>query len=274
VQEATALLEPVKAALDEMCEITLFLAENIEFPQLDRDYEFVSLCHEDEYPMNLGRIKSNKGLDIDQEELLDAIEESHVKHSTALHARIKDRGAYLVGPLARLNLCADKLHPRAAEILPKVCDKIRQKLPWQNNFLSLLARSIETVHALALAHDLLSTYRRPARSRIEIQPRAGIGGHGTEAPRGICWHQYETSAEGTITFARIVPPTSQNQTSIEEDLRELAARVVQLSDEEAALKCEHLIRNYDPCISCSVHFLNFSRSWREPSGTEPCPKRL
>ena len=102
-----------------------------------------------------------------------------------------------------------------------------------------------------------------------VQPKAGIGGHGTEAPRGICWHQYETDAEGTITSARIVPPTSQNQTTIEEDLRELATRVVDLSDEEAALKCEHLIRNYDPCISCSVHFLNFSRSWRDTDRTEP-----
>jgi coenzyme F420-reducing hydrogenase alpha subunit len=268
VQEVRALLGPVKTALDEMCEITLFLAEHIEFPKLDRDYEFVSLFPDNEYPMNLGRIKSNKGLDIDQEEFLDVVEEMHVEHSTALHAKIKDRGAYLVGPLARLNLCDDKLHPRAAELLPKVCGKIKQKLPWQNNFLSLLARGIETVHALALSHDLLTAYRRPARSRIKIQPRAGIGSHGTEAPRGICWHQYETDAEGTITSARIVPPTSQNQTTIEEDLSELAARVVQLSDEQAALQCEHLIRNYDPCISCSVHFLNFSRSWRDASGTE------
>ncbi len=265
VDDAQALLGPVKTGLDEMCEITLFLAEQIEFPKLDRDYEFLALNPDNEYPMNLGRIKSNKGLDIDQEEFLDAIEELQVKHSTALHARIKDRGAYLVGPLARLNLCADRLHPRAAELLPKVCDKVKQKLPWQNNYLSLLARGIETVHALALSHDLLSAYRRPARSRIKIHPKAGIGGHGTEAPRGICWHQYETNNEGTITSARIVPPTSQNQTSIEEDLKQLAARVVNLPDEEAALKCEHLIRNYDPCISCSVHFLNFSRTWRNAS---------
>ena len=169
----------------------------------------------------------------------------------------------MVGPLARLNLCSDKLHPRAAQVLQDVTQKIGQKLPWQNNFLSLLARGVETVHALGLTHDLLASYERPMRSRVPMVPRAGIGGHGTEAPRGVCWHQYETHADGTIKSARIVPPTSQNQTTIEEDLRELAAQITQLEDEQAALKCEHLIRNYDPCISCSVHFLKFTRNWVE-----------
>jgi coenzyme F420-reducing hydrogenase alpha subunit len=147
--------------------------------------------------------------------------------------------------------------------LEQVCQQTRQSLPWKNNYLSLLARGIETVHALALACDILTDYEIPTRSRISIQTRAGIGGHGTEAPRGICWHQYETNADGTIKSARIIPPTSQNQSTIEEDLRELAAQLTDVDDEAAALRCEHLIRNYDPCISCSVHFLKFSRTWKE-----------
>ena len=261
VAEAQALLPEVKACLDDMCEIIQFLAERIEFPRLERDYEFLALCPDDEYPMNLGRIKSNKGLDVAQDEFLDAIEEVQVEHSTALHARVKVRGSYLVGPLARLNLCHDRLHLRAAELLPKICDRVKQQLPWNNTFLSLLARGIETVHALAVSHDVLTDYVCPPRSRIPIVPRAGIGGHGTEAPRGICWHQYETHADGRIKSARIIPPTSQNQTTIESDLRELGGQIAELPDEEAALKCEHLIRNYDPCISCSVHFLKFSRTW-------------
>jgi coenzyme F420-reducing hydrogenase alpha subunit len=90
---------------------------------------------------------------------------------------------------------------------------------------------------------------------------AGSGGHGTEAPRGICWHHYRTHADGSIASARIVPPTSQNQMTIEQDLWQLAAQVSDLTDEQASLRCEHLIRNYDPCISCSVHFLNLNRRW-------------
>jgi coenzyme F420-reducing hydrogenase alpha subunit len=275
VDAVQTLAPQVKACLDDMCDITMCLAENIEFPVLDRDYEFLSLVPENEYPMNLGPIRSSKGLCVEQEEFLEAIEEHQSPHSTALHARIKGRGAYLVGPLARINLCHDRLHPQAAQLLPKVCDCVGVKLPWNNNFLSLLARSIETVHALAMSYDILTRYKRPARSRITVHPRAGIGGHGTEAPRGICWHQYETNADGTIKSARIVPPTSQNQTSIEDDLRELAASLVSLSDEDAALRCEHLIRNYDPCISCSVHFLRFSRSWRSgPAQASDVPPEL
>jgi coenzyme F420-reducing hydrogenase alpha subunit len=193
------------------------------------------------------------------------VQEQHVEHSTALHSILKGRGAYMVGPLARLNLCHEHLHPRAAELVPKVVKAIGKKLPWRNNFLSLLARGLETVHALALAADLMRNYKRPAQCRIPITPHSGHGGHGTEAPRGICWHEYDVEADGTIAKAHIMPPTAQNQITIEQDLAEFARRVADLSDEDAALKCEHLIRNYDPCISCSVHFLKFDRIWETAS---------
>jgi coenzyme F420-reducing hydrogenase alpha subunit len=258
-QAARALLPALRDGLESMCNLTLFLAEKLDYPDLERDYEFVALCPDDQYPMNLGRIKSNKGLDVDQDEFGDAIEEIHVKHSTALHSMVKGRGAYMVGPLSRLNLNSEKLHPRAAELLPKVCDAVGKKLPWRNNFLSLPARALETVHAIALAIDIIEAYEVPARSRIPLKPRPGIGKHGTEAPRGLCWHHYQTQNDGTIEFARIIPPTSQNQPTIEQDLRELAAQLADVPDEDAALRCEHLIRNYDPCISCSVHFLRFMR---------------
>jgi sulfhydrogenase subunit alpha len=258
-ERAQALLPDVRAALDDMCELTLFLAEKLTYPDLVRDYEFVALAPDDEYPMNLGPITSSKGLRVDQEDFLRAIEERQVAHSTALHAVIKGRGAYCVGPLARLNLNAEKLHPRASELLPKVTKAVGAALPWRNTFLSLPARALETVHALALAADLLERYEPPLRARVPIEPRAGIGGHGTEAPRGICWHQYRTHADGSIASARIIPPTSQNQLQIEQDLREYMGQLMRLDDETATLRCEQLIRNYDPCISCSVHFLRLRR---------------
>lgn len=260
-QQIADLLPEVRTCLDVMCELTLFLVEKVEFPDLDRDYEFVSVCPDNEYPMNLGRIKSNRGLDVDQEEFGDAVHERQVEHSTAFHSVIKGRGAYMVGPLARLNLNAEKLGPRAAELLSGICDKIGKPLPWRNNYLSLLARALEVVHALGLAVDVMENYQMPVRSNIPIEPRAGMGGHGTEAPRGICWHRYRTLEDGSIAQARIVPPTSQNQITIEQDLYEVAKRVIDLDDDQAALRCEHVIRNYDPCISCSVHFLNFARTW-------------
>jgi len=266
--EVAELLPELKVCRDDMCELVLELAQMVEFPELDRDYEFVSLVAQDEYPMNLGRIKSNKGLDVNQTEFGEAIEERQVAHSNALHARIKGRGPYLVGPLARLNLNADKLHPRAAELLPQVCDAVGRPLPWRSNSLSLLVRGLEVVHALALAADLLDGYRPPVRSYIPVEPCQGAGRHGTEAPRGLCWHEYRTGADGTIATARIVPPTSQNQTSIEDDLREVAPQIMELSDEEATLRCEQVIRNYDPCISCSVHFLKLTRETRHSDRRE------
>jgi sulfhydrogenase subunit alpha len=257
--DAAKLLPELRACCDEMCELVLMLPEIATFPDLSHDYEFVAMCPGDEYPMNLGRIKSNQGLDVDQEEFGSVIEEQQVHYSTALHAAVRARGPYLVGPLARLNLNAEKLHPRAADLLPRVCDAVNARLPWRNSYLSLMARGLEVIHALALAADLLENYQRPARPRIPVAPEAGIGGHGTEAPRGICWHEYRTQPDGSIAAARIITPTNQNLATIERDLRDLAPRLTELSDEEAVLCCERLIRNYDPCISCSTHFLKFAR---------------
>lgn len=256
------LLPEIDACLELMCDLTIFLAEHVTYPDFERDYEFVCLNPDSGYPMNLGRLVSNKGLDVSQEEFGESIQEIHAEHTTALQSVIKGRGEYLVGPLARLNLKHDGLHPKAKQILDQVCRLLGKGLPWSNNFFSLPARGVETVHALALSADLIRGYTPPNPSRITIQPKAGRGAHGTEAPRGVCWHEYETEADGTIRYAHIVPPTSQNQLTIESDLRELASALVDMTDEEAALRCEHLIRNYDPCISCSVHFLKFKRTWR------------
>ena len=261
-EAAASLLPDIRVCRDDMVDLALFLAQEVHYPDFRQEYEFVALCPDEGYPMNLGRIKSSRGLDVDQQEFGEAIEERQVRHSTALHSAMKGRGAYLVGPLARLNLNHEKLHPLAAELLPKVCEALGKTPPWDNTFFGLPARALETVHALALAADILETYEPPSRSRIPIQPRAGYGGHGTEAPRGLCWHEYRTEEDGTIAFARIIPPTSQNQMCIERDLFEMAKEVVDLDDEAAAMRCERLIRNYDPCISCAVHCLRFERTWR------------
>jgi len=249
------LLPALKAALDDMCDLTLFLAEKLEYPDFEQDYEFVALQPDDEYPMNLGPIASSKGFRVEPDDFLSVVEEKQVAHSTALHAVVKGRGPYHVGPLARLNLNAERLHPRAGELVPKVCKAVGRELPWRNSFLSLPARALETVHSLALAVDVLEDYSPPAQSRAPIEPRAGIGAAATEAPRGLLWHQYETDAQGLIRSARIIPPTSQNQCQIEDDLGKLAQQMSHLDDEKLCLRCEQLIRNYDPCISCSAHCL-------------------
>ena len=221
------------------------------FPDFERDYEFVSLRHPDEYPLDEGRLASSRGLDIDISEYESEFEERHVAHSTALHSVLKRRGAYVVGPLARYALNFDRFPAnvqalaRAAGLGP-VC---------RNPFKSIVVRAIEIVYACEEALRLIAAYEPPDAASVEIQPRAGVGFGCTEAPRGICWHRYEFDQDGAIRTARIVPPTSQNQPSIEGDVAEVAGTVVDQSDDVIRHLCEQAIRNYDPCISCSTHFL-------------------
>ena len=78
----------------------------------------------------------------------------------------------------------------------------------------------------------------------------------SEAPRGLLYHRYRIDGQGTIMEAQIVPPTSQNQASIEEDLTHLIGGWLDLPDDELRHRCEQTVRNYDPCISCATHFLD------------------
>ena len=72
----------------------------------------------------------------------------------------------------------------------------------------------------------------------------------------MLWHRYRLAADGTIEEAKIVPPTSQNQGSIEADLRGFLAGHLELEDDRLRHLCEQAIRNHDPCISCATHFLD------------------
>ena len=222
-------------------------------PVFEREPRLVSLSHPDEYPMNEGRIVSNDGLDIGIGAWREAFAEDQVAWSNALQARTKAGEVYLLGPSARVVLNADRLHPLAAEALESLgmIDEIRRNPYW-----SIAARAVELVHATAEAIDIIDAYRRPDRAAAEWTPRAGSAGWATEAPRGLLFHHYEVDAEGKIAAAQIVPPTSQNQASIEADLTAFAPAVLALPHETATLRLEQLIRSYDPCISCATHFLD------------------
>lgn len=224
-----------------------------KFPSLEMDYQFVSLHENHEYPLNTGRIVASDGLNIAIEEYDKHFQEIHVAHSTALQSvRVPANRSYLVGPLARFNLCRGQLTPLALEL----ADQILGPLPVLNSSRSLLVRGIELLFAFETAAEIIRTYRDTGFScRTEIPLRSGSGCHATEAPRGLLYHRYEVDSQGKIAAACIVPPTSQNQGQIETDLTALLPSILPLSDAEATRQCENLIRNYDPCISCATHFL-------------------
>ena len=223
----------------------------LEFPNFEQDYEFVALRHPNEYPLNEGKLVSNRGLNIDAAEYEDHFTELHVKHSNALHSIVRGRGSYLVGPLARFNLNFDRLPPAAQECARAA----RLNPPVLNPFRGIVVRAVELVFACAEALRIIQEYEPPSAPSCEIPSRAGIGQAITEAPRGILYHRYAFDNRGLILTAKIVPPTSQNQKRIEDDLREYASRLAGWPQQEATWKCEQAIRNYDPCISCATHFL-------------------
>jgi sulfhydrogenase subunit alpha len=245
------LLEELKWARQAAAETVQWTA-GFDIPELQRDYEFVALQHEQEYPFNEGRIVSSTGLDIDQTEYPGHFEERHVAHSNALHSvRLPAGTPYFVGPMARYNLNRHVLSPDTRELAASLGFDREVNNPFE----SIVVRALEVFYAFDEAISLLEDYREPAVASVPVPAGPAVGMAATEAPRGLLFHRYEVNSEGLIDKANIIPPTSQNQLTIEDDLRDLVT--ANLSLEEAALtwRCEQAIRNYDPCISCATHFL-------------------
>ncbi len=248
--ELAALRDDFEWALEASLAAVRWSA-SLEYPDFEQDYEFVALRHPDEYPLNEGRLVSNRGLDIDVAEYEEHFAEQHVKHSHALQSVLRQRGSYMVGPLARVNLNFDRL----PEVARQAAAECGFQVPCRNPFRSLQARALELVFACHEALRIIEQYQPPAASRVDAAPRAGSGCAITEAPRGILYHRYELAEDGRILTARIVPPTSQNQRRMEDDLRALAPQLLAEPPERMTWRCEQAVRNYDPCISCATHFL-------------------
>ena len=246
------MLEPFKEKLAWAIETsleTIRFTASLTFPEFEQDYEYVSLRHPEEYPLCEGRIVSSNGLDIPLKEYENTFVEEHVAHSNALHSVHKGHGEYFVGPLARFNLNFDRLTRRCQSAareagLEKSC---------RNPFKSIIVRSVELLYACEEALRIIQEYEPPVKAFVEGSPRAGTGCGCTEAPRGILYHRYRISEDGSILEAKIVPPTSQNLRMMERDIRNFVTKNIDMEDEKLTWQCEQALRNYDPCISCATH---------------------
>jgi sulfhydrogenase subunit alpha len=252
-RQLAPLVERLKWARDAAVE-TARLVGTFRFPKFEQDYEFVALRHPDEYPFNEGHLASNKGLDIPVRDYENHFFEEQMSYSSTLHSLHKERGSYFVGPLARYNVNFDRLTPLAQEAarsagLASEC---------RNPFKSIIARSVEMVHACDEALRIIDEYEMPEKPAVEVKPHASKGCGCTEAPRGSLYHRYRIDDSGTILDAKIVPPTAQNQRTIESDLREFVSKNLRLTPERLTWQCEQAVRNYDPCISCSTHSLKLT----------------
>jgi len=194
----------------------------------------------------------------------DHFVEEQVPHSTSLHSVMRDstlnpqfpqgRTPYLVGPLARFNLNFDRLPPLAQEAAREAgldghC---------RNPFRSIIVRAVETLYACEEALRIIDQYEPPPEPAVALEPRVSTGYACTEAPRGTLYHRYRLDERGVILDAKIVPPTSQNYERMELDLAQFIPARLNLLPDQLRLQCEQAVRNYDPCISCSTHFLKLT----------------
>ncbi len=252
--ELRRLVPHFEWGLQAAIEATRWVA-GFEFPDFEVDYDFVALTHPDEYAINVGTIVSSRGGSWDADDFEQEFEERQVPHSTALQAvRLSTGEAYFVGPLSRVNLSFDQL----SETARRTADEVGFALPCRNPFRSIIARGLELVHAYEEALAILRDYREPAIAKVDVPLGPGEGCAATEAPRGLLYHRYRLDKSGLLSLAKIVPPTSQNQGQIERDLASWVPRVLAETDATIARSCERVIRSYDPCISCSTHFLRVS----------------
>lgn len=249
--ELSRLIPHFEWGLQAAIDATRWVA-GFTFPDFEADYDFIALTHPDEYALNEGSIASSRGGSWNVDDFEQEFEERQVPHSTALQAVRRSTGeAYFVGPLARINLGFDRL----SETARRTADEIGFTPPCRNPFRSIIARGLEMIHVYDEALTILRDYREPAVVRVEVPLGPGEGCAATEAPRGLLYHRYRLDDAGLVSLAKIVPPTSQNQRQIEQDLATWLPRVIAETDESIARSCERVIRSYDPCISCSTHFL-------------------
>ncbi|WP_317440855.1 Ni/Fe hydrogenase subunit alpha [Streptomyces collinus] len=265
--ELRPLAERQRQARDDALETVRWVSA-FDFPDAVCDHDLFALRDPGRYAIDSGTpaVMALAGSDrtsrpVPLSDFEQHVHEGQVPHSTALTATLDGR-RYLTGPLARYAIGGRWLHPVAAQAAREaglgdpasgaICD---------NPFRSIVVRAVEVVQAVEEALRIIDGYERPLRPAVEVPPRRGVGVGATEAPRGLLYHRYTLTEDGTVTEARIVPPTAQNQTAIEEDVR----RAVQArlrgpgpaaDDEELTRLCERAIRNHDPCISCAAHFLD------------------
>jgi coenzyme F420-reducing hydrogenase alpha subunit len=246
-------------AKQDAADTTKFIA-SLNVPQFVRKCEHVALSNPEEFAVNEGLLASTEGIMVEEEKYREYVRELQVDYSWAKHSEIVGRGAFLVGPLARVNLNFDKLSHDSK----KLAQEIGFEVPNFNPFMSHVARALEVVNAIDDCVKTIDEVPLKEEDR-SYEIGAGTGYAITEAPRGLLYHSYEVGEDGAVKKADIVTPTAHNARNMENDLRELVPTIADLPDEEATLKCEMLIRAYDPCISCSVHYVNLDKPRKRKS---------
>ncbi len=216
---------------------------------------FGALLHPAEYGLDEGRWCTNDGLALSAEEFTGYVEEYQVPYSNSLRCRLKNGAYYMVGPLARVNLNFEQLSAEAR----RAASRLNLSVPDYNPFNSIVARLLEIVHAIEISINYLAEIEVREES-LSYDIRAGAAASLIEAPRGTLYHRFRIDDRGFVQEARIIAPTTQNLSRIEQDLKELVPQIAHEPDDQITRACEVAVRNYDPCISCATHCIITGRS--------------
>lgn len=252
MKRLSGLLPSLERAFEESLKEIRWVS-SLGFGQDYQEREFVSL-EDDEYPMNYGYVISSKGLNSTMEDFLGVINEYQRDYSNALYSGIKRNGElqpYIVGPLSRLNL---NYHRLPNEIKGAI-KEAGVGVPLRGMDKGIIARVIEIAYAFYESIRLIKGLKEAEPLSIGFEPCSGVATWITEAPRGMLIHRYELDHRGRIMDCKIIPPTSQNLSMIESDVKHLVESKKDLEKGQLKRVIASLIRSYDPCISCSVHLL-------------------
>ena len=258
VKELETLKDRLEASVEDLkatAELVKQLAPKL--PDFERETEFISLTHDDEYALYDGIIASTDTGTTAVENYLDVTNEYEVPQSTAKYTK-NNRESYMVGALARLNNNYDQLTPLATEVAEMFGLKPINHNPYMNN----VAQLVEIVHSVEDSIGIIDTildkglepqepYYQP-----DIDVKAGRGVSGVEVPRGILFHDYTYDEDGVCTEANCIIPTNQNHANIQKDMEKLVPSILDQPEDEIELTLEMLVRAYDPCISCSTHYVD------------------
>jgi len=232
--------------------VDLFKSVRDKIPDFNRQTEYISLKRDDEYAFLNGDIFSSDAGRTTSDHYREMTNEYIVAHSTAKHTKVS-RDSYMVGALSRFNNNHEMLRPEAK----KAAAELGLKAPCHNPFMITIAQVVESIHCLEDAIDLIDEILRRGLKRepIDVKPKAGRGIGATEVPRGVLYHDYEYDDNGIMVKANCIIPTGQNLANIENDMKDLIPQILDKEEQEIRLLSEMLVRAYDPCISCSAHFL-------------------
>lgn len=226
-----------------------------KLPNFTRETEYIGLSSDSEYAFYDGNIAStDTGKHPTYRDYKEIMNEYIVPQSTAKYVK-HARESYMVGALARFNLNSAQLHPAAQEVAHIFGLKPLTYNPFMNTIAQLVEFSHNIEDSLILIDSLLD---QGIKSEKPVKPvvKAGRGVGIVEVPRGILVHDYTLNSKGYCTKANCIIPTNQNHANIQLDMEKLVPQILNKSEKEIELTLEMLVRAYDPCISCSTHYLD------------------